>query len=232
MPRKTQPTSLTMTSGAPTLSALLARSDLTDHEEVLRAANAALKKSKTDVWAQRTRVVALLKLDRYEDALRVCEEGGDKLKKEAPLEYAYALYKTGNLVAAVNTAETGADTNERGLLHVLAQTAYRLEDFAKAAEIYNGLSSRLAGAEHEENDLRVNGAAVDAQLEWQGKGHLVVRKKPGREDLEAFETAYNAACGSIARGELVQGEVLLRRAKGMLARLGPGELNANCPRSL
>jgi len=28
------------------------------------------------------------------------------------------------------------------------------------------------------------------------------RKKPSREDLEAFETSYNAACGCIARGEL------------------------------
>ena len=40
------------------------------------------------------------------------------------------------------------------------------------------------------------------------------KKKAGREDLEAFETAYNAACGCIARGELGQGEILLKRAKG------------------
>lgn len=40
------------------------------------------------------------------------------------------------------------------------------------------------------------------------------KKKPAREDLEAFETAYNAACGFIARGELGQGEVLLKRARG------------------
>lgn len=32
--------------------------------------------------------------------------------------------------------------------------------------------------------------------------------------MEAFETAYNAACGSIARSELRQAEVLLKRAKG------------------
>ena len=49
------------------------------------------------------------------------------------------------------------------------------------------------------------------------------KKKLGREDLEAFETAYNAACGSIARGELGQGEVLLKRARGGFCRhnLGP-----------
>jgi signal recognition particle subunit SRP72 len=44
---------------------------------------------------------------------------------------------------------------------------------------------------------------------------LVEKKKPGREDMEAFETAYNAACGSIARGEFGQGEVLLKRARDL-----------------
>ena len=34
--------------------------------------------------------------------------------------------------------------------------------------------------------------------------------------MEVFETAYNAACASIAREELGQGEVLLQRAKGTL----------------
>jgi signal recognition particle subunit SRP72 len=54
---------------------------------------------------------------------------------------------------------------------------------------------------------------VDAQLEWTGQGELAQKKKPSREDLELFETAYNAACGSIARGELAQGEICLKRAK-------------------
>lgn len=55
------------------------------------------------------------------------------------------------------------------------------------------------------------------------------KKKPGREDLEAFETAYNAACGSIARGELGQGEVLLKRARGVLycSECGLGSCNAS-----
>jgi len=67
----------------------------------------------------------------------------------------------------------------------------------------------------EEYDIRINSGAVDAQLEWSGKGELAQKKKPSREDLEVFETAYNAACGSIARGELAQGEVCLKRAKDL-----------------
>jgi signal recognition particle subunit SRP72 len=68
----------------------------------------------------------------------------------------------------------------------------------------------------EEYDIRINAGAVDAQLEWSGQGHLAQKKKPTREDLEVFETAFNAACGSVSRGELAQGEICLKRAKGML----------------
>ena len=77
---------------------------------------------------------------------------------------------------------------------------------------------------NEENDLRINSGATDAQLEWTRRGDLVQKKKPGREDQEAFETAYNVACGSIARGELVQGEVLLKTARGgyYCPNSGPG----------
>ena len=56
---------------------------------------------------------------------------------------------------------------------------------------------------------------MDAQLEWGGQGELVAKKKPAREDLEAFESAYNAACCAIGRGSMGEAEVLLRRAKDL-----------------
>ena len=89
--------------------------------------------------------------------------------------------------------------------------------------LYRLLAGDQAAIGDEKNDLRINSGATDAQLEWTRRGDLVQRKKLGREDLEAFETAYNAACGSIARGELGQGEVLLKRARGGCCRqsLGP-----------
>ena len=76
------------------------------------------------------------------------------------------------------------------------------------------MAEQKSQVSNEELDLKINGGAVDAQLEWANLGDLVKNKKPGREDLEAFETAYNAACGSIARGELGQADVLLKRSRG------------------
>jgi signal recognition particle subunit SRP72 len=196
-----------------TLTSLLRGSTIEDHEEVLKATNAVLKSSKNNIDALHTRVVALLKLDRFDDALRALDDGGDKLATRCVLEKAYALYKTGHFTEAEKLT-AGADN--RGLKHVTAQVAYREEKFEDAARIYKELSGE-AGIEGEENDLRINSSAVDAQLEWQGNGDKVEpgRKKPGREDLEAFETSYNAACGCIARGDFATGSMLLKRARDL-----------------
>lgn len=202
-----------MATPAKTLSALLQQTSIDDHEEILRACDASLKHSKGDVELRHIKFVALLKLDRYDDALRVLEEGGDRLKQKVPIERAYALYKIGDYEEAKNLAKLVSE--DRGARHVEAQASYRSEDFANAAVLYNLLAGDQAAIGDEKNDLRINSGATDAQLEWMRRGDLVQKKKLGREDLEAFETAYNGACGSIARGELGQGEVLLKRARDL-----------------
>ena len=107
-----------MTTPAKSLTTLLQRTTITDHEEILRACT-ALKTSKNDVETQCIKFVALLKLDRYDDALRVLEEGGDGLKQRVVVERAYALYKIGELEEAKNIAK--GITNDRGARHVEAQ---------------------------------------------------------------------------------------------------------------
>ena len=104
---------------AKTLSALLQQTSIEDHEEVLKACNAPLKQSKGDLELQHVKLVALLKLDRYDDALRVLEEGGDRLKARVPTERAYALYKVGDFDEAKTLAKSISD--ERGARHVEAQ---------------------------------------------------------------------------------------------------------------
>lgn len=104
------------------LSSLLSRASIDDHEEVLRSCDAALAKSKSDRKAQHVKVVALLKLDRYEDCLRVFEDGGDNLKKQAALEFGYALYKTGKPDEAIDVVSGLAE--DRGARHLEAQAVW------------------------------------------------------------------------------------------------------------
>jgi signal recognition particle subunit SRP72 len=197
-----------MANPTATLTNLLKNTSIDDHEEILRATNAVLKSKKGDQDALHTRTVALLKLDRFEDALRALDEGGDALAERCKLEKGYALYKLGRLEEAGQIVSAGKDS--RGLKHLEAQIAYRDERFGDAVDLYQGL--RGVGLEGEELDLRINGAAARAQLQWTGR---VEATDVTREDMEAFETAYNAACGCIARGELDKAAVLLRRARDL-----------------
>lgn len=102
------------------LSALLHRTTIDDHEEVLRACNSTLKKSKTNLEVQHVKLIALLKLDRFDDALQVIDSGGDILKERIPLEHAYTQYKLGHYSEAERIAK-GAE-GQRGITHVEAQT--------------------------------------------------------------------------------------------------------------
>ncbi|KAF7935289.1 uncharacterized protein EAE97_008196 [Botrytis byssoidea] len=201
-----------MASHTATLSALLRDSSITDHNEILKAANDVLKSSKLDPNALHTRGVALLKLDRYDDALKALDDGGDRLASQCILERAYALYKTGKLADAAKVCEGG---NSRGLKHVAAQVAYRAERFADAEELYKQLAESV-GAGDEVMDLRINGLAVDVQLAWQGERSELKSKN---NDFEAFETAYNVACGYIAKGDYNKGSFLLKRARDLCEAL-------------
>jgi len=203
-----------MTSSVPSLTSLLKQSHIDDHEDILKAAESTLKQSKGDLQTQHVKAVALLKLDRYDDALRVFETGGDKLKDKARLEYAYTLYKSGKPAEA---ADVASQSDARGYKHVEAQARYRTEDFQRAAELYQELEVSLE--DDAEADLRINTGAVDAQSEWAGYGGLMPKRSSRREDMDSFEIMYNSACGSIAKGELGKAEVLLTRAKNLCSAL-------------
>lgn len=195
-------------STSSSLAAILKKTTLDDHEQILAATDKALSSSKSDPDAQHVKVVALLKLDRYNEAVKFIEEGGDPLKRRVQLEYAYALYKTGRLQEA---AEISSKLKERSAQHLEAQSRYRLEDPRRTSEIYKQLRSRDSGPE--DYDLRVNQIAINAQAEWLGVLDPGTSRKPQGDDLATFETAYNAACGSIAREEFAQAEFLLERAE-------------------
>lgn len=86
------------------------------------------------------------------------------------------------------------------------------------------LSSSEAQVQNEEYDIRVNLSASDAQTVFAGHGDVLKKTKTSREDLESYETAFNAACQAIARGEYGAGYVLLRRAKGIYTIIFIAEL--------
>lgn len=190
-----------------TLASLLGKSTLDDHEGRLQAADSALNSSPNDTNAQQTKAIALLKLERYSDALSYFDEVKD-LQKSLPEAYSYCLYRSGKFEEAVTAASSVQ--NSRGAQHVKLQAAYRAEDWDAASQAYESLST--TSAPKEDFDLRVNKLAIDAEGLWLEKfaKNAVPRAKP--DDLAAFETAYNAACISVSKGQLEEADRLLKRA--------------------
>ncbi|KAA8909169.1 hypothetical protein FN846DRAFT_1009456 [Sphaerosporella brunnea] len=187
-----------------------------DHEQILRHADSVLKSSQGNSLALHTKVVALLNLDRHEDAYKVfTSPQGQKIADVAVLEHAYCLYKVGKLeetVELVRKADVDPQT-ARALKHIAAQAYYRLENFVEVSKLLKNLSETPYQAPNEDGDLRVNIAAADAQLAWSGHGHLVAEKKTAREDLDVFEATFNAACLCIASNKFGQAAILLKRAR-------------------
>jgi signal recognition particle subunit SRP72 len=201
------------------LASLLRASTIDDHEEALRLADLALKPGGRDFRTQKTKLVALLKLDRFEDALRVSTAGGDELGQACNFETAYALYKTGRLDEAatflgkVNLPET------RHVRHLAAQIAYRGERFQDAVKMYRQLASNAQARGGEDNDLAINILATAAQLGWQGTINQHGSDR-GHAGPDSFELAYNSACGCIARGDFAGASKLLHQALRLCDRSG------------
>lgn len=106
------------------LRSLSIADDEPDHSEILKHANHVLKSNKNNAKAIHTRVVALLNLDRHQDALNVFDTPAGKLiEEDAIFEKAYALYKLGRLEEALETTKKGEESgkNARAYQHIAAQ---------------------------------------------------------------------------------------------------------------
>ncbi|KAM5467542.1 Signal recognition particle subunit SRP72 [Microsporum audouinii] len=195
------------------ISALMQKTTINDHEEFIKACNSVLKKSRNDVDAQHIKTIALIKLDRFEDAIRVIEEGGDALKKILPLEWSYALYKSGRLDEA--TAIAASAGSERGAKHVEAQATYRAECFDRTGKIYEDLLSNERASTEELTDLQINITATEAQRLWAEQNNSIGSLVPKSENLDIFEAVYNVACQHIAKGHYEKAHALLKRSKAL-----------------
>ncbi|KAK6543839.1 Signal recognition particle core component [Orbilia ellipsospora] len=191
-----------------------------DHEEILRHANNILKNN-SDPQTLKTRVVALIKLERYDEAIKSIEQAGGSASTGLGFEHAYCLYKQGNLEGALAISAEGLPTErrQRALKHLHAQAQYRAENFQSAIELYEELSKLPPLVENEDNDLRVNLGASEAQLSFTGKDALRPKRRATAEDLQQYESAFNAACISVARGDLSAGLMLLRTAKKLCSSM-------------
>jgi tetratricopeptide (TPR) repeat protein len=109
------------------LSELLSRLSLAassnDYDRLLQVSNDLLKSSPNNVLAAKQKVIALIKLDKYKDALAFLEESTSLDKNEYVLEHGFCLYKLGRGEEAEKVLEQGSG---RAIEHVRAQNVNSL----------------------------------------------------------------------------------------------------------
>jgi tetratricopeptide (TPR) repeat protein len=89
-----------------------------DFERALEISDQLLKASPNDSRAAKQKIIALIKLDKYKDALAFAEECSFLSKKDTLLEKGFCLYKLGKCREAQTVLEEGSG---RAVQHVRAQ---------------------------------------------------------------------------------------------------------------
>ncbi|EHK96972.1 putative Signal recognition particle subunit srp72 [Glarea lozoyensis 74030] len=117
---------------ASTLTSLLKAASITDHEEVLKAANAVLKSSKNNLDALHTRIVALLNLDRYHDALRAFDDACGCVARGDLNSASVLLKRARDLCEALEDMSDEAKQEE--VLPIMVQQAYVFTKLGKIEE--------------------------------------------------------------------------------------------------
>ncbi|KAK9240966.1 hypothetical protein V1525DRAFT_352179 [Lipomyces kononenkoae] len=191
-----------------------------EHTKVVDLANRLLNHNSNDIRAKKAKQVALIKLDRYAEALKVFGEDGLN-PWELALERAYCLYKLGKLESAKDVTDSAimsgesSATQQRGLLHLKAQIEYRLERFADAAETYDKLSKSPYLVDGEEHDVLVNILAIQTQQRW---WNLASEPVPNAT-VVSHEQAFNMASLKIGDGQYREALLLLKQAKSLAQAL-------------
>eukprot|EP01116_Phalansterium_solitarium_P012259 TRINITY_DN28393_c0_g1_i1.p1 TRINITY_DN28393_c0_g1~~TRINITY_DN28393_c0_g1_i1.p1 ORF type:complete len:671 (-),score=327.00 TRINITY_DN28393_c0_g1_i1:85-2097(-) len=155
-----------------------------------------LKIDPNDKDAFECKLVALIKADKYDEALRTLKENA-KLAGQYVFEHAYCLYHTRQLSEAAALLAAVPAPKPPRVLQLEAQLYYRMEDYAKAVKVYEQLFK-----EHQVSSATFKTNLVAAYVSagaFQELGKLI---GSNLKSAETYEFAYNAACGAIEQGDL------------------------------
>jgi signal recognition particle subunit SRP72 len=118
--------SFSNTSLSELLSRLTLAASSNDFERVVAISNEVLKSSPNDSRAARQKIIALIKLDEYKDALAFLDECTFLNKNDTILERGFCLYKLGKGSEAEEVLKEGSG---RAIQHVRAQNVHILVHF-------------------------------------------------------------------------------------------------------
>ncbi|GMT14762.1 hypothetical protein PFISCL1PPCAC_6059 [Pristionchus fissidentatus] len=177
-----------------------------DYDRALKATNRLLKKfTKEGKIAFKCKLVALIQLSQWEDALLLIKKTPSAEMGPAHFEKAYIHYRLNQNDESLEELAK-CDGDDVRALELKAQLLYRLDRFQEAYDVYKHLLKNHSDDQDEER--KANIVAVEAQLASlsQNTTSLV-------DSLDTFEQLYNSSCVDIEAEKL--GDALKKLDKAL-----------------
>ncbi|MCP9264016.1 Signal recognition particle subunit SRP72 [Dirofilaria immitis] len=192
-------------SGAKQCFIELAKADTSaDYDKALKIANKVLRTYPRETLAFKCKLIALIQLDRLDEALTLIKKTPPHHMGDCLFEKAYVLYRMQQDAAALETLSKTSENDYR-CMELKAQLLYRAERFDEASKIFMTLLKDHSDGYDEERCANL--IATVTQL--QASGH---QQQPPSH-LETFEQLYNGACQLIESGGYAQALKFLEKAE-------------------
>merc|ERR1712227_75910 len=157
-----------------------------EYDRALKVANKILSQVATDACAFHCKIVCLIQLSKFEDALTTMRKQ-PQMSSTLQFEQAYCEYRLNRCNEALKTLKAVANPDER-MKELLGQVLYRLEDYGECLSVYRDLVRNTQDDYEEERETNMSAVLAALQL----KSAEPVAGLGLRTDT--YELAYNNAC--------------------------------------
>ncbi|KNE70041.1 hypothetical protein AMAG_15031 [Allomyces macrogynus ATCC 38327] len=173
----------------------------------------ALCANSTDPVIQHVHAVALIRLERYDDALEVL----GVLPAQA-FERAYCLYRLNRLDDALLVVD-GLDQDDANVQQLKAQILYRLEEWDACLQLHDAMVEAMPEVHPDYDDLRTNHHAVLAARAFSTSTAVAPPATPiTPAALDSYEAHFNAGTLALAVGQPLLAITHLATARTLVAQ--------------
>ncbi|KAK8733404.1 hypothetical protein OTU49_006623 [Cherax quadricarinatus] len=175
-----------------------------NYQKVIKVANKILADDPKEVKAWQCKIVALIHLDQFSDALNIANKS--KLTEQLAFEKAYCQYRLNQVSEAYDTICKAADVTPR-VQELQAQILYRLERYSECYDVYREIIRTTSDDYDVERETNLTAVAVNCALDG-------TKEEDNIElDDSSYELLYNGACHLLAAGRVNEALTKLQAAE-------------------
>ncbi|CEP18307.1 hypothetical protein [Parasitella parasitica] len=190
--------------------------DYDDDGRSLEICDKLIKLNPQDQLALQCKVVTLIRLERYKDALTMIARQFRNSDIDLSYEKIYCYYRTNQLAPAMELLQELKSKNssqDPSLLYLEAQLLYSQGQFERAVQVYESLLKSADKNSNIYDEIQVNLLAAKAGLLFSTDSTESANDKSElKESADLYEVAYNAASVYLARGNVKKAQEQLELA--------------------